>query len=129
MLNEMQSLDQVLVEQFELDASIGVFEWEKQIKQKLVFDVLLDGDFTAAAASDDIVDAINYVSVCDEITKISLAKHYQLLESLANDIASSLLAKFAIEGLVLTIRKPGAVAKAKSVGVRVSCRRAQVDND
>lgn len=117
---EVQNLDQVLIECLTLDASIGVFDWEKKIKQTLVFDLQLNCDFSAAAQSDEIADAIDYVAVSEELERVTLAKHYQLLECLANDIASALFNKFSIESLVLKIGKPGAVSKAQSVGVRIS---------
>ncbi len=120
---EVQNLDQVLIERLTFDASIGVFDWEKKIKQTLVFDLQLNCDFSAAAESDEIADAIDYVAVSEEIERVTLAKHYQLLECLANDITAALFDKFSITALVLTIGKPGAVAKAQSVGVRISRQR------
>ncbi|WP_156491448.1 dihydroneopterin aldolase, partial [Oleiphilus sp. HI0123] len=70
-----QDYSEVLIEKLEIDASIGVFEWEKQIKQTLLFDLALVCDFSAAAESDAIEDAIDYVAVCQEIERITLAKH------------------------------------------------------
>lgn len=119
MKQELSVKDQVLIEALEIDASIGVFDWEKEIKQKLVFDLSLQCDFSIAAKSDEIDDAINYVAVCEEIEKVTLAKHYQLLESLADTIIKCLFKSFNISAVGLRINKPGAVAKTRSVGVRV----------
>lgn len=120
-----QDYSEVLIEKLEIDASIGVFEWEKQIKQTLLFDLALVCDFSAAAESDAIEDAIDYVAVCQEIERITLAKHHQLLEYLADKIAASLFNSFAISAIELKISKPGAVPNTRSVGVRVKRTREQ----
>jgi len=111
--------DAVLVEGFEVEASIGVFDWEKEILQKLIFDLTLYCDFSAASESDAIEDAINYVAVCNIIEEVTLEQHHQLLEALAEKLAKKLLSCFSIDSILLSIRKPGAVPKAKQVGVRV----------
>ncbi len=111
--------DTVLIDALELDASIGVFDWEKKIKQRLVFNLELSCDFSKASISDDISDAVNYAQVCDEIEMLVAQKHYQLLEFLAECICSHLFKSFAVSAIKLSIFKPEAVAKTKSVGVRV----------
>lgn len=113
------NLDTVLIESYEVDASIGVFDWEKEIEQRLLFDLKLFGDFSKACQSDDINDAVNYAAVCSEIDVIIGLKHYELLEALAEKIAQHLLTLFPIEYLELTIRKPGAVPRAMNVGVHI----------
>lgn len=123
MLREISHTDEVLIEALEVDASIGVFDWEKEIKQKLLFDLVLTCDFSDAAVSDEIDDAIDYVAVCQKIEEITLVKHYQLLEALAEAITSALFSTFALSEIELKIRKPGAVPKTSSVGVRVKRTR------
>jgi dihydroneopterin aldolase len=121
-LNQSESYqyrDTVIVKGLRLDASIGVFEWEKQIKQALIFDLELFADFTAALSSDDIADAVDYAAVCQEIETLLTRKHYQLLEHLAGEISRSLLENFAIQAVSLVIHKPGAVANTEHVGVRL----------
>ena len=112
-------LDTVLIEAYEVEASIGVFDWEKEVKQQLIFDLELFGDFSQACQSDDIHHAVNYAEVCMEIDAIVAVKHYDLLEALAESIAQHLLGLFAIDHLALTIRKPGAVERAKNVGIHI----------
>ena len=111
--------DTVLIESYEVEASIGVFDWEKEVKQRLVFDLELFGDFSKACQSDDIDDAVDYTAVCAEIDETINQGHFELLEALAEKIAQHILAKFPLESLVLSIRKPGAVPEAKSVGFRI----------
>jgi len=113
------SLDTVLIERYEVEASIGVFDWEKEIKQCLLFDLKLFGDFSLACRSDEINHAVDYAAVCSEIDTIVSIKHYQLLEALAETISQHLLMKFPLDSLELIIRKPGAVPRAENVGVHI----------
>ncbi len=110
----------VFVKQLELAASIGVFDWEKKVRQNLVFDLDLEIDFSLAAETDTLGYTVNYADVCDEIRLIVEAKHYDLLEALALDIETMLLDKFAVLGFCLQISKPGAVKEAQAVGIRIT---------
>jgi dihydroneopterin aldolase len=111
--------DKVLIDGLELDASIGVFDWEKKVKQRLVFNLELHCDFSKASVTDDIQDAVNYAQVCEEIARLICLKHYQLLEFLAERICCHLFDSFAISAIKLSIHKPDAVAKTNSVGVTI----------
>lgn len=127
MISGSSSSNQVLIEKLEVEASIGVFDWEKQIKQRLVFDLILDCNFSLAAKSDAIEDAVDYAAVCEEVERITLTKHYELLECLADTIVEALLTQFNILAIDLKISKPGAVPQANSVGVRVTRSRDHLD--
>lgn len=120
--------DIVLIQGLALEASIGVFDWEKKIKQQLVFDLELSCDFSKASVSDDIQDAVNYAQVCEEIEKILSFKHYQLLEYLAEKISGHLFETFQISSVKLTIFKPEAVAKTRQVGVSIFRERPEADS-
>lgn len=111
--------DKVLIQELELEASIGVFDWEKKIKQRLVFNLELSCDFEKAGISDDIEDAVNYAQVCEEIEILLSLKHYQLLEYLAERVCHHLFDNFPVSAIQLAIYKPEAVPKTKSVGVSV----------
>ncbi len=126
MLDIIKYNDIVFVQDLTLDASIGVFEWEKKIKQRLIFNLELSCDFSKASQSDDILDAVNYASVCEEIEKVVSIKHYQLLEFLAEQICDHLFESFNISAVSLIIYKPDAVPKTSSVGVKVY-RQRQVE--
>lgn len=117
--------DTVLVKGLRVDASIGVFDWEKKIKQTLVFEAELFADFSAAARSDAIEDAVDYSAVCSEIAVLISQKHYQLLEYMADQVCEHLLSRFNISALTLAIHKPGAVANTDYVGVKVFRSKAK----
>ncbi|HAE90434.1 MAG TPA: bifunctional dihydroneopterin aldolase/7,8-dihydroneopterin epimerase, partial [Idiomarina sp.] len=58
-----QGLDEVLIEGLEVDATIGVYDWEQDIQQKLIIDLTLAWDCQRAGQSDSIDDALDYAAV------------------------------------------------------------------
>ena len=110
---------QVLIEDLQIDAVIGVYEWERGINQPLVVSVTIDTDFSKAAATDRVDETLDYKEICQHITNLCKTTKAQLLERLAELIASMILNDFAASKVEVVVRKPTAIAKASSVGVRV----------
>lgn len=102
---------------------IGVRAWERRRKQRVIIDVELDADFAPAAASDDLRQAVDYKRIKDDILSHVMASRYQLLESLAESIASHALSDARVSRVLVTVDKPGALRHARSVGVRVERTR------
>ncbi len=98
-------------------AVIGVYEWERHIRQTLVLDLELASDMTRAAASDQIVDALDYAALSAQVIALVEASEFQLLEALADAVARMVMREFAVPWLRLRLSKPGAVAAAEDVGV------------
>ncbi len=117
--------DWIFIEKLSFLASIGVFDWEKTLPQKLVVDVEMLTDISSAAASDDLSSTLDYAAVSQHLIQLAQAQHHDLIETLAEKMAASLLAHFPTHQLTLTLRKPGAVASAKNVGVRITRSRRQ----
>ncbi len=112
-------MDKVLIRGLTLDASIGVFEWEKQVRQPLVFDLELGWDIAQAAATDDLAYALNYQAVAEYVEQLINEQHYQLLETLLDTLARRLMAEFCIPWLSIRVEKPAVVPQAKAVGLMV----------
>lgn len=110
-------MDIVFIRDLKVHASIGVFDWERRISRPLYIDVDMAADLSRAAQSDDIADALDYAAVSQRIIELTDASRFQLLESLAEQIATALQSEFGIPWLRLQISKPGAVRAARSVGV------------
>ena len=98
-------------------AVIGVYEWERHIRQTLVLDLEMASDMTRAAASDQIADALDYATLSARVVAMVEASEYQLLETLADAVASMIMRDFGVPWLRLRLGKPGAVAAAEDVGV------------
>ncbi|NLW05315.1 MAG: dihydroneopterin aldolase [Pseudomonadaceae bacterium] len=121
----MQPADSVLIENLSFLASIGVFEWEKQVQQKLEVDLELSTDIRPAAACDDLNFTLNYAAISEQVVQLAQAQHHNLIETLAEKLAAMLLENFNTQQVKLTLRKPNAVPAASSVGVKIIRQRKE----
>ncbi|MEM6052298.1 bifunctional dihydroneopterin aldolase/7,8-dihydroneopterin epimerase [Erwinia sp. P7711] len=110
-------MDIVFIEQLSVITTIGVYEWEQTIQQKLVFDVEMAWDNRQAAASDDVSDCLSYADVSEAIINHVAGGKFALVERVAEEVASLLLARFNSPWVRIKLSKPGAVAQAAQVGV------------
>ena len=110
-------MDIVYIEGLKTDAVIGVYDWERSIRQTLVLDLELASDNRAAAATDGIADAVDYDAISKRILAYVQASEFELIETLAERVAAIVLSEFNIPWLRLKLSKPGAVAEANDVGV------------
>lgn len=111
--------DTVLIEGLAVEAVIGVYDWERDVQQRLLIDLELAWDIRVPAASDNVADALDYASVSQHVTEYFVNQQPQLLETAAEFLAADLRARFGVAWLKLVIRKPGAVPQAQSVGVSI----------
>jgi len=112
-------MDKVFIEGLEIETLIGIYDWERRIRQPLVFDLEMAFDNRKPAASDDIADTLNYKSVSKRLIEFVSQSEYQLVETLAERCAQILLEEFGVAHVKLKLSKPGAVRGAKAVGVIV----------
>lgn len=110
-------MDIVFIEQLSVITTIGVYDWEQTIQQKLVFDVEMAWDNRQAAASDDVNDCLSYADVSEAIIDHVANGKFALVERVAEEVASLLLARFNSTWVRIKLSKPGAVAHAAQVGV------------
>ncbi len=111
--------DKVLIRQLEVDAIIGIHDWEKQQTQPIFLDMDLSFDCRQAAQSDDIKDALDYFEVCQQVTEFVAASRYELIETLAEQVAALVLKQFECNKIKLTLFKPEAIANTQTVAVRI----------
>jgi dihydroneopterin aldolase len=98
-------------------AVIGVYEWERHIRQTVVIDLEMASDTARGAATDAIADALDYAAIARQVLDLTERSAFQLVESLAHAIAQLIMREFAVPWLRVRISKPGAVAEAEDVGV------------
>lgn len=105
----------------EICACHGALPQEKVHPQPFVFDLGLEGDFTAAARGDDLSLTVNYAEVCALVKDVALSRSYNLLESLARGCALSVLERFpAVRKVTVTVHKPQAPIPEKFADVSVT---------
>ena len=116
--------DRVFVSELEVYCIIGLQAWERQVKQKVRIDLTLETDARPAAAADDVAEALDYRAVAKRVAEITEGSAYQLVESLAERIATSVLDEFPRAAAVtVRVANPGAVRFAASVGVEIRRER------
>ena len=112
-------MDIVFIRELRAETVIGVYDWERGIRQAVVLDLELATDNRRAAASDSIRDALDYAAVSERLLSFIEASEFQLIETLAERLADILLGEFGVPWLRLRLSKPGAVAAASDVGVEI----------
>lgn len=110
-------MDIVFIEELTVITTIGVYEWEQSIRQKLVFDIEMGWDNRQAAASDDVTDCLSYADVSDAVIQHVESNRFALVERVAEEISEILLQRFNSPWVRIKVSKPGAVAHANRVGV------------
>jgi len=110
-------MDIVYIRDLRIDTVIGVYDWERQIKQTLSFDIDMATDIRQAAATDDLQYTVNYKAVSDRIIELVESFHSQLIETLAEEIATTIMTEFHVSWLRLQVSKAGAVRAARDVGL------------
>ncbi len=116
-------MDHVFIEGLEIDALIGIYDWERRVRQTLVFDIEMAFDNRVPAASDAIGDTLNYKAVSKRVIAYVKASDFGLVETLAERVASLILDEFGVHHLRLKLSKPGAVRGARAVGVVIERSR------
>ncbi len=110
-------MDIVFIEQLSVITTIGVYDWEQTIEQKLVFDIEMGWDNVAAAKSDDVNDCLSYADVSEAVISHVEGQRFALVERVAEEVAELLLSRFNSPWVRIKVSKPGAVARAVNVGV------------
>lgn len=116
--------DRMVIRGLELRCVVGVDDWERRMAQRMVLDIELQGDFSAAAESDDLEDAVDYRDVCARAVEVAEAGEYRLLEALSDRIARAVLETHErIAGATVSVFKPLALAGFGKAEARVEVAR------
>ncbi|KDM92456.1 dihydroneopterin aldolase [Photobacterium galatheae] len=117
-------MDSVFIEHLDVIASIGVYDWEQEIKQKLVLDLEMAHDNQPAAKADDVSLALDYAAVSQAVTEFVEQGRFLLVERVAEEVASLIMTRFHVPWIRVKVTKPGAVPNAHGVGVVIQrgCR-------
>ena len=98
---------------------IGIFDWERNVKQEVSIDMEFPFDCKSAAKTDSIEDTVDYKTICKGVIKFVEESSFQLQESLAEGIASLVKDTYGVESIKLRVSKPGALRGAKDVGLKI----------
>jgi len=113
----------VIITDLIFNTSIGIHDFEKEKEQKIKFNIEIDINPLLRAAENDLNSIVNYESVISKIKSITQKKHYNLLETLAEDIFSNLFLSENIIKIKLKIEKPEIIKNTSSVGIEIIKKR------
>ena len=119
--------DRIYLRDLRTETIIGIYDWERKIRQTVSFDFEFPADIRRAAKTDSIEDTLNYKSVAKRVLAFVETSEYHLVETLAEEVARLILKEFSVEWVRVNLNKPGAVRGSRDVGVMIERSRADLD--
>ena len=112
-----RTLDIIFIDALRVDTVIGVYDWERRIRQPVVVGLEMGADVARAAASDDVADALDYKAVSKRVQQFVGESSFFLVETLTERIAALVLDEFHVPWVRVRLNKVGALRGAKGVGI------------
>ena len=112
-------MDIIFLSDLRIDTVIGIFDWERRIKQTVIFDLEMGADIKKAAASDSIEDTLDYKAVAKRVIQFVEDSEFQLVETLAEKVAQVILDEFSVPWVRVKLNKTGAIRGARDVGILI----------
>ena len=112
-------MDRIFLKDLRIEAVIGIWEWERRIRQTVSLDLEMAADVKKAAASDEIEAALDYKRIAKHLIQVVEASEFKLVETLAETLARIVVTEFDVAWVRLSVSKPGAIEGSRNVGVIV----------
>ncbi len=112
-------MDIIFLNDLRIDTVIGIWDWERKIRQTVSIDLEMSADIARAAETDSVDDTLNYKKVAKRLQQYVADSSFQLVETLAEKIAAIILDEFAVAWVRVRVNKPGAIRGARDVGVLI----------
>lgn len=110
-------MDIIFLHDLRIETVIGLWEWERQIRQTVALDLEMSADIAAAAATDSVDDTLNYKAVAKRLQEFVGESSFQLVETLAEKVAATVIDEFDVAWVRVKVSKPGAIRGSRDVGV------------
>jgi dihydroneopterin aldolase len=115
-------MDKIFLSALSVDCVVGIWEWERRVKQKVVIDIEIAADIRKAAATDRIEDTIDYKKLAKRLLAFVSDSQFHLVETLTDRIAELVIAEFGVSWVKVRVNKRGAIRGARDVGVEIERR-------
>lgn len=112
-------MDIIFIHGLRIETIVGIYDWERRVKQSIVLDVEMSADIRNAAASQNVSDTLDYHAIAVRLTAFIQEQQFLLLETLAERCAELLQREFSVAWVRLRVTKPTAVTSAQGVGVQI----------
>jgi 7,8-dihydroneopterin aldolase/epimerase/oxygenase len=120
-------MDKIFIHALKTEAIIGIFDWERQVKQTVIVDIEISADIRKAAFSDSIDDTLNYKRIAKRVLAFVEESKFHLVETLAEHLAMLILEEFGVAWVHLSLSKPGAIRSSQDVGVALERDAADLE--
>jgi 7,8-dihydroneopterin aldolase/epimerase/oxygenase len=117
-------MDKIFLSALSIECIVGIWEWERRVKQTVIVDLEMAADIRRAAASDAIDDTIDYKKVSKRVQAFVAESQFQLVETLTERIAQTVITEFGVNWVKVRLNKKGAIRGARDVGIEIE-RRAE----
>jgi 7,8-dihydroneopterin aldolase/epimerase/oxygenase len=117
-------MDKIFLTELSVECIVGIWDWERRVKQTVIIDVEMAADIRRAAATDHIDDTIDYKRVAKRLLQFVGDSQFQLVETLTEQIARVIVTEFGVSWVKVRLNKRGAIRGAKDVGIEIE-RRAE----
>lgn len=115
--------DKIFIEGLEARCIIGIFDWERKTLQKITVDLEFPAPIQKAAKSDRVEHTIDYKAISKHTLQFIEKSCFQLVETLSEELAQSLLENFPLKQIRIRLCKPGALRGAINVGVEITRKK------
>lgn len=112
-------MDKIFLRELKVETIIGIWDWERKIRQTIVIDLEMSADIAKAAATDDIKDTLDYKGVAKRVQQFVADSSFQLVETLAERIAGIIRDEFDVAWVRVQVHKPGAIRGSRDVGIDI----------
>ena len=112
-------MDKIFLSGLKIDTVIGIWEWERKIRQTVIIDLEMSADIVKAAATDRVEDTLNYKLVAKRIRSFVADSSFQLVETLAERVAGIVRDEFAVQWVKVRVNKPAAIRGSRDVGILI----------
>lgn len=116
-------MDTIFLSGLTAECIIGIWDWERKVKQKVVIDLEMAADIRKAAASDAIEDTLDYKQVSKRLLQFVAESEFQLVETLTDRIAQIVVTEFGVSSVRVRLNKQGALRGSRDVGIVIERRR------
>jgi dihydroneopterin aldolase len=110
-------MDKIFIHALKTETIVGIFDWERQVKQTVLLDIEFSADIRKAALTDSIDDTLNYKGVSKRVLAFIEESSFHLVETLAEHVAMLILEEFGVSWVSIALSKPGAIRSSRDVGV------------
>jgi len=116
-------MDKIFLSSLTIECIVGIWEWERRVKQTVIIDLQMAADIRKAAATDRIEDTVDYKKVSKRIQAFVAESQFQLVETLTEKIAEIIVTEFGVSWVKVRLNKTGAIRGARDVGIEIERRR------